>query len=66
MKATSVAEPREEAAVPLRGSVGEEPHGTWTEDAVPLRVAGERIEAEERAARLRLVIGRHRFSLRGR
>lgn len=68
MKATPVTEPREEAAVPLRSSVarGEEPHGTWAEDTVPLRVSGERIEAEERAARLRLVIGRRRFSLRGR
>ncbi|HEY5709328.1 MAG TPA: hypothetical protein VIS51_08025 [Solirubrobacterales bacterium] len=68
MKATPVTGPREEAAVPLRGFVagGEELHGTWAEDTVPLRVAGERVEAEERAARLRLVTGRRRFSLRGR
>lgn len=68
MKATPIAEPGEEVAVPLRGSVAgsEEPRGTWAEDTVPLRVSGERIEAEERAARLRLVIGRRRFSLRGR
>lgn len=68
MKAPPSAGPRDEAAVPLRGSVagGQERRGTWAEDTVPLRVAGERIEAEERVARLRLVTGRRRFLLRGR
>ncbi len=40
---------------------GEEPQSAWaSEETVPLRVAGERVEAEERADRLRLVTGRRR------
>jgi hypothetical protein len=51
-----------DAPVPLRG--GERPVSTekpnaW-EDAVPVRIAAERAEAEERKARLRLVLGRRR------
>jgi hypothetical protein len=49
-----------DAPVPLRG--GECPRSgektsAW-EDAVPVRIAAERAEAEERKARLRLVLGR--------
>ncbi len=49
-----------DAPVPLRG--GERPAfgektNAW-EDAVPVRIAAERAEAEERKARLRLVLGR--------
>jgi hypothetical protein len=50
-------------AVPLRSPGGrdEEPQSAWvSEEAVPLRVAAERVEAEERADRLRLVNGRRR------
>ncbi len=51
-----------DAPVPLRG--GERPApsekpNAW-EDAVPMRIAAERTEAEEREARLRLVLGRRR------
>jgi len=47
-------------AVPLRGVAGpsEEPRSAWASgETVPLRVAAERVEAEERAERLRLVTG---------
>ena len=51
-----------DAPVPLRG--GEHPASSETqsawEDAVPVRIAAERAEAEERKARLRLVLGRQR------
>ena len=50
-------------AVALRVAAGpsEEPRSAWaSEETVPLRVAAERIEAEERAERLRLVTGRRR------
>lgn len=51
-----------DAPVPLRG--GERPASAektsaW-EDAVPVRIAAERAEAEERKARLHLVLGRRR------
>jgi hypothetical protein len=60
---TSRAPVRE--AVPLRNpSAGEESQSAWaSEETVPLRVAAERIEAEERADRLALVTG-HRRALR--
>jgi hypothetical protein len=54
-------------AVPLRGAAGpnEEPRSAWaSEETVPLRVAAERVEAEERAERLRLVTG-YRFRRNG-
>jgi hypothetical protein len=39
---------------------GEELRGTWAcEDTVPLHDAAGRVEAEERAERMRLVTGRH-------
>ena len=50
-------------AVPLRGAAGprEEPRNAWASgETVPLRVAAERVEAEERAERLRLVTGQRR------
>lgn len=61
MKATATAGRQAADAVPLRGVAGpsEEPHSAWaSEETVPLRVAAERVEAEERAERLRLVTGR--------
>jgi hypothetical protein len=54
---------RESVAVPLPRSAGhdEEPQSAWaSEETVPLRVATERVEAEERADRLRLVTGQRR------
>lgn len=49
----------EPGAVPLRKPEAEkEPRSAWGEEAVPLRVVAERIEAEERAARLCVVTGR--------
>jgi hypothetical protein len=53
---------QEPDAVPLRKrEPREEPQSAWvSEETVPLRVAAERVEAEERAERLRLVTGRHR------
>ncbi|MGA8745932.1 MAG: hypothetical protein WB507_08710 [Solirubrobacterales bacterium] len=54
---------QEPVAVPLRGLNGldEEPQSAWApEETVPLRVAAEQVEAEERADRLRLVTGRRR------
>ena len=48
-------------AVPLRRSAaeGEKTPGAWaSEDPVPVRGSSERVEAEEQAARLRLVTGR--------
>lgn len=50
-------------AVPLRAAAepSEEPRSAWaSEETVPLRVAAERVEVEERAERLRLVTGRRR------
>jgi hypothetical protein len=50
-----------EKAVPLRGcsSRDEEPPTTVIEEKpVPLRLGAERVEAEEREARLRLLTGR--------
>lgn len=54
-------------AVPLRGPAGpsEEPRSAWaSEETVPLRVAAERVEAEERAERLRLVTGQRSVNSR--
>ncbi|HKF83642.1 MAG TPA: hypothetical protein VKB23_11855 [Solirubrobacterales bacterium] len=50
-----------EGAVPLRGSLpqeGEAPTKTIDETPVPLRLGAERVEQEEREARLRLLTGR--------
>jgi len=67
MKGT--AAPRTQAAdeVPLRGAAepSEERRSAWaSEETVPLRIATERVEAEERAERLRLVTG-YRFRRNG-
>lgn len=53
---------QEPDAVPLRKQErSEEPRSAWaSEETVPLRVAADRVEAEERAERLRLVTGRRR------
>ncbi len=53
---------QEPDAVPLRKrQPSEEPRSVWaSEETVPLRIAAERVEAEERAERLRLVTGRRR------
>ena len=51
-----------DAPVPLSGDERPAPSekpSAW-EDAVPVRIAAERAEAEEREARLRLVLGRRR------
>ena len=50
-----------EEAVPLRGSVPQEeeaPTKVIDEKPVPLRLSAERVEEEEREARLRLLTGR--------
>jgi hypothetical protein len=53
-----------EDAVPLRGA--RPARAVAEEEAVPLRPALDRIEAEERAERLRLVTGRRRRAPRWR
>jgi hypothetical protein len=61
MKVTATPGTQAADAVPLRGATGpsEEPRSAWASaETVPLRVAAERVEAEERAERLRLVTGR--------
>lgn len=54
----------DQEAVPLKGSADSgsagQPSGWAAEEAVPVRIATEREEAEERAERLRLVSGRRR------
>jgi hypothetical protein len=63
MRDAAAPEKQEPVAVPLHRPDGrdEEPHSAWaSEETVPLRVAAERVEAEERADRLRLVTGRRR------
>jgi hypothetical protein len=53
-----------EKAVPLRGSTSREeepPKEVTDEMPVPLRLGVERLENEEREARLRLVTGRSRW-----
>jgi hypothetical protein len=60
MKGTATPGTQAVDAVPLRGAAGpsEERRSAWaSEETVPLRVAAERVEAEERAERLRLVTG---------
>ena len=52
-------QPRLRAGANKTAERDEAPRSAWvSEYAVPLRIWGERIEAEERAARLRLVTGR--------
>jgi hypothetical protein len=54
----------DEGAVPLRGSAPreEEPSSApVAEEPVPLRLGAERVESEERAARLRILTGRRRW-----
>lgn len=59
-----------EDAVPLRGTMparaAAEEEAAGAEEPVPLRPAFDRIEAEERAERLRLVTGRRRRAPRWR
>ncbi len=67
MKGTATAGRQAADAAPLRGAAGPsgEPQSAWaSEETVPLRVAAERVEAEERAERLRLVTGRRRVRRR--
>ncbi len=61
MKGTTTPGGQELDAVSLRGREGpSEPRSAWvSEETVPLRVAAERVEAEEREERLHLVTGRH-------
>lgn len=59
MSEATTSRAREPEAVPLRKpDADKEPRSAWGEEAVPLRVVAERIEAEERAARLCVVTGR--------
>ena len=61
MKDAAATGKQEPVAVPLRKPDGqdEEAQSAWaSEETVPLRVSSERVEAEERAARLGVVTGR--------
>lgn len=60
MSETSTSRIVGEEVVPLRGSVPqvEAPTTVIEEKPVPLRMGAERVEAEEREARLRLLTGR--------
>jgi hypothetical protein len=62
MSEATTCRAREPEAVPLRKpDADEQRHSAWAAgEAVPLRVAAERIEAEERKERLALVTGRPR------
>jgi hypothetical protein len=63
MKGSATPETQAPDAVRLRGAAGpgEGPRSAWaSEETVPLRIAAERVEAEERADRLALVIGGRR------
>lgn len=63
MSGAAAPQKQEPVVVPLRRPDGQdaEPQSAWaSEETVPLRVAAERVEAEERADRLRLVTGRRR------
>ena len=60
MREATTPRAREPETVPLRKpDAGEEPQSAWaSEETVPLRVSSERVESEERAARLGVVTGR--------
>lgn len=61
MSETSTSRMVGEEAVPLRGSAPPSPEAPTTEideEPVPLRLGAERVEAEERKERLRLLTGR--------
>ena len=61
MSKTTASRIADEAAVPLRGSAPSEekqPSAPVAEEPVPVRLGAERIESEERAARLRILTGR--------
>lgn len=61
MSETAASRIAGEGAVPLRGSAPreeKEPSAPVAEEPVPLRLGAERIESEERAARLRILTGR--------
>lgn len=62
MSEATTSRAREPETVPLRKpDAGEEPQSAWASgEAVPLRVAAERVEVEEREVRLTLVTGRRR------
>lgn len=49
-----------------RAATPSEKPSTWNEGTVPLRREAERVQSEERDARLRLVIGRRRSPQRNR
>jgi hypothetical protein len=60
MKGSASSETQAPDAAPLRGVAepDEGPRSAWaSEETVPLRIAAERVEVEERADRLALVIG---------
>lgn len=59
MSEATTSRAREAEAVPLRRADADvQTQSAWGEETVPVRVAAERIEAEERAARLCVVTGR--------
>jgi len=60
MKGMTTPSGQELDAVSLGGREGpSEPRSAWvSEETVPLQLAAERVEGEERAERLRLVTGR--------
>lgn len=62
MSEATTSRAREPEQVPLRKpDAGDEPQSAWAAgEAVPLRVAAERVEAEEREERLALITGRRR------
>ncbi|HEX5983711.1 MAG TPA: hypothetical protein VFY69_05825 [Solirubrobacterales bacterium] len=64
MSKTAASRIAGEGTVPLRGSAPreEEPSDApVAEEPVPLRLGAERVESEERAARLRILTGRRRW-----
>lgn len=67
MSQVSTSRTGTDEAVRLRRSAGQSektPDAWASKDTVPLRIAGDRVEAEERAERLRLVTGQRRVVLR--
>lgn len=64
MSKTAASRIADEGTVPLRGSAPREPEASSApvaEEPVPLRLGAERVESEERAARLRILTGRRRW-----
>jgi hypothetical protein len=61
MSEATASRAREPEAVPLRKpGADKEPRSAWGEEAVPLRVVAERVEADEWEERLAVVTGRRR------